>query len=65
MAGISIWQLLIIAVIVALVFGTKKLRFVGEDLGKALADFKKASHHDEDPALISTHSDKERSDKEQ
>ncbi len=40
--GISIWQLLIIAVIVILLFGTKKLRNVGTDLGGAVKGFKKA-----------------------
>ena len=40
--GISIWQLLIILVIVALIFGTKKLRGVGGDLGGAVKGFKKA-----------------------
>ncbi len=40
--GISIWQLLIIAVIVILLFGTKKLRNVGSDLGGAVKGFKKA-----------------------
>ena len=35
MGGISIWQLLIIAVIVVLLFGTKKLRGIGGDLGAA------------------------------
>ncbi len=39
--GISVWQLLIIAVIVVLLFGTKRLRNVGGDLGAALRDFKK------------------------
>ena len=38
MGGISIWQLLIIAVIVVLLFGTKKLGSIGSDLG-ADADF--------------------------
>lgn len=36
MGGISIWQLLIIAVIVVLLFGTKKLRGIGGDLGGAV-----------------------------
>ena len=40
--GISIWQLLIILVIVALIFGTKKVRGVGGDLGGAVKGFKKA-----------------------
>lgn len=40
--GISIWQLLIILVIVVLIFGTKKLRGMGGDLGSAIKSFKKA-----------------------
>lgn len=40
--GISIWQLLIILVIVALIFGTKKLRGIGGDLGGAIKSFKSA-----------------------
>ncbi len=46
--GISIWQLLIIAVIVILLFGTKKLRNVGSDLGGAVKGFKKAVKEGED-----------------
>ncbi|WP_417344821.1 twin-arginine translocase subunit TatE [Ferrimonas sp.] len=42
MGGISIWQLLIIALIVVLLFGTKKLRGMGSDLGGAVKGFKKA-----------------------
>ncbi|MGB1262338.1 MAG: Sec-independent protein translocase subunit TatA [Cognaticolwellia sp.] len=42
MGGISIWQLLIIAVIVVLLFGTKKLRNMGSDLGSAVKGFKNA-----------------------
>jgi sec-independent protein translocase protein TatA len=48
MGGISIWQLLIIAVIVVLLFGTKKLRGIGSDLGSAVKGFKKAMS-DEEP----------------
>lgn len=40
--GISIWQLLIILVIVILLFGTKRLKNIGSDLGGALKGFKKA-----------------------
>ncbi|MES1927119.1 Twin-arginine translocation protein TatA [Salinisphaera sp. T31B1] len=49
--GISIWQLLILLVIVVLVFGTKRLRNLGGDLGSALKDFRgamKDSEHDDD-----------------
>lgn len=49
MGGISIWQLLIIAVIVVLLFGTKKLRGIGGDLGGAVKGFKKAMAEDEKP----------------
>ncbi|PWI33041.1 twin-arginine translocase subunit TatA [Vibrio albus] len=48
MGGISIWQLLIIAVIVVLLFGTKKLRNIGGDLGSAVKGFKNAMNDDED-----------------
>lgn len=40
--GISIWQLLIILAIIVLLFGTKKLRGIGSDLGGAVRGFKKA-----------------------
>ncbi|GHA12980.1 Sec-independent protein translocase protein TatA [Arenicella chitinivorans] len=46
LGGISIWQLLIVLVIVALIFGTKKLRGVGSDLGGAVKGFKKALDDD-------------------
>jgi twin arginine-targeting protein translocase, TatA/E family len=42
MGGISIWQLIIIAVIVVLLFGTNKLRNLGSDLGSSIRGFKKA-----------------------
>ncbi len=42
MGGISIWQLLIILLIVVLVFGAKKLRNLGADLGSAIKNFKTA-----------------------
>jgi sec-independent protein translocase protein TatA len=40
--GIGIWQLLIILVIVLMLFGTKRLRGLGGDLGGAIKGFKKA-----------------------
>ena len=45
--GISIWQLLIVLVIVLLLFGTKRLRNLGSDLGSAVKGFRK-SMSDED-----------------
>ena len=38
--GISIWQLLIILVIIVLLFGTKRLRGIGTDLGSAIKGFR-------------------------
>jgi sec-independent protein translocase protein TatA len=52
MGGISIWQLAIIAVIVVLLFGTKKLRGLGGDLGSAVKGFKNAMGEDEKTASI-------------
>ncbi len=40
--GIGIWQLLIILVLVILIFGTKKLKNVGGDLGGAIKNFKQS-----------------------
>lgn len=41
-SGISIWQLLIILVIVLLLFGTKRLKSIGSDLGNAVKGFRAA-----------------------
>lgn len=40
--GISVWQLLIVLLIVVMIFGTKKLRNMGGDVGSAVKNFKKA-----------------------
>ena len=40
--GIGIWQLVIILLIVLLLFGAKRLRNIGGDLGSAVKGFKKA-----------------------
>lgn len=47
LGGISIWQLLIILAIVILIFGTKRLKTLGGDLGGALKSFRKAMDTDE------------------
>jgi len=44
LGGISIWQLLIVLLIVLLVFGGKRLKNLGSDLGTALKGFRKAMH---------------------
>ncbi|CAA0095230.1 Sec-independent protein translocase subunit TatA [Zhongshania aliphaticivorans] len=48
LGGISIWQLLIILAIVVLLFGTKKLKGMGSDLGGALKGFKDSMQNDDD-----------------
>ncbi|MDH3561296.1 MAG: twin-arginine translocase TatA/TatE family subunit [Gammaproteobacteria bacterium] len=48
--GISIWQLLIILAIVLVLFGAKRLRNVGSDLGGAIKGFKHAMHESEEEA---------------
>lgn len=42
LGGISMWQLAILAIIIILIFGTKKLHNVGGDLGSMVKSFKKA-----------------------
>lgn len=48
LGGISIWQLLIVLAIVILIFGTKRLKGLGGDLGGALKSFKQAMNSDEE-----------------
>ena len=50
MGSFSIWHWLIVLVIVALVFGTKKIGNMGSDLGKAVKGFKDGVKSDEDTA---------------
>ena len=44
--GISPWQLLIVLLIIVLIFGTKKLRNMGGDIGSAVKNFKKSVKDD-------------------
>ena len=48
--GISIWQLLIILAIVLVLFGAKRLKNVGSDLGGAIKGFKQSMREGEDEA---------------
>lgn len=50
--GISIWQLLIVILVVAVLFGGKRLRSLGSDLGESLKGFKKAIAEDETPEKL-------------
>ena len=49
-ANIGPWQLLIILVIVLAIFGTKKLRSMGPDLGSAVKGFRSAMNEADDAA---------------
>jgi sec-independent protein translocase protein TatA len=60
LSGISIWQLLILLVIVVLIFGTKRLRNLGGDLGSAIKDFRgsmKNAAHDDDTGQAREHAE--------
>jgi len=50
MGGLSIWHWLIVLVVVVLIFGTKKLRNIGQDLGGAVKGFKEGIKGAEDEA---------------
>ena len=49
MGSMSIWHWIIVLVIVALIFGTKKLRNIGEDMGSAVKGFKKGLQDPTEP----------------
>ena len=53
MGSFSLWHWLVVLVIVVLVFGTKRLKNVGQDLGEAVRGFKKGVHDDAPPAQLS------------
>lgn len=50
MGGIGIWQLLIVLVIVIVIFGTKKLRNMGGDIGGAIKNFRHSMKDEGDEA---------------
>ncbi len=50
MGSFSIWHWLIVLLVVVLVFGTKKLRNIGADLGGAVKGFKEGMRSDEEPS---------------
>ena len=54
--GISLWQILIILVVILILFGGKKIRTMGSDLGEGLKGFKKAIK-DEDKSSESKQED--------
>ena len=54
MGSLSIWHWLVVLLIVMLVFGTKKLRNIGEDLGGAVKGFKEGMKSAEDKEAPTT-----------
>ena len=54
MGGLSIWHWLIVLVVVVLIFGTKKLRNIGQDLGGAVKGFKDGMKVPDDPNAASS-----------
>ena len=78
LGGISLWQLLIILLIVVVIFGTKKLSSIGGDLGGAVKGFRKAMNDAEsddskepgkldepDAEFSEQHADSQQSDRNQ
>ena len=55
--GISIWQLLIVLAIVIMLFGTKRLRTLGSDLGSAVKGFRKSMTEDGETAASNDEAD--------
>lgn len=51
MGSLSIWHWLIVLLVVVLIFGTKKLRNMGEDLGGAVKGFKKGMDEADDKKI--------------
>jgi sec-independent protein translocase protein TatA len=50
MGSLSIWHWLIVLLVVVLIFGTKKLRNIGSDLGGAVKDFKEGMSSENETA---------------
>ncbi len=48
MGSFSIWHWLLVLVIIVLIFGTSKLKTLGQDLGEAIKNFKKSINNDKD-----------------
>jgi sec-independent protein translocase protein TatA len=53
MMGLSIWHVLIFAIVVILLFGTSKLKNLGKDVGGAVKDFKKSIQEDDNSTVSS------------
>jgi len=55
--GISIWQILIVLLVILVLFGGKKIRTMGSDLGEGLKGFKKAIKDEDTESTSETDSD--------
>ncbi len=62
-SGISPWSLIVILIIVVVIFGTKRLRNAGGDLGSAVKNFKNAMKDGEEEATQKTEQIKQAQDK--
>ena len=69
LSGIGLWQLLIVLAIVIMLFGTKRIRSLGSDLGGALKGFRDAvkdgeknleTEQDDQAALVSSDMEKQK-----
>ena len=52
MGGFSIWHWLVVLVIVALIFGTSRLRNIGQDVGEAIKGFRKGMQDPDNQAQL-------------
>jgi sec-independent protein translocase protein TatA len=57
MGGLSIWHWLIVLLVVVLIFGTKKLRNIGQDLGGAVKGFKEGMKSGDEAASATKESE--------
>jgi sec-independent protein translocase protein TatA len=60
MGSLSIWHWLIVLLVVVMIFGTKKLRNIGQDLGGAVKGFKEGMKDEGDAAARSAADETER-----
>ena len=56
--GISVTKLLIVLAIIIVIFGTKRLKNLGGDLGGAIKNFRNAMHEEEEKDAAKNNEDK-------
>ncbi len=62
MGSLSIWHWLVVLLIVVLIFGTKKLKTIGKDVGEAVKNFKEAVNETPENSKNSDNSTKPKSE---